>query len=434
MRIFIILIFIFTPIAFSQNLLLEENFNYSVGTFLTDNGWIPFSGTGTNKIIIENGNLEFASYPSSNIGQSVLVDSDGEDVYLSLNSTLSSGIIYFSFLIKVINATTAAAGDYIIALGSNTAGTLAGRLFLKKSGSQFAFGLSKTTGTTTYTNYIYNFNTTYLIVIKYIINTGATNDDVSLFVFENSLPNSEPTNPTIAQPTESSNDPANISVVALRQASTTNIAQIDGIRVSDSWSQAPLPVQLTSFTVGLFDNKVKLNWSTATEVSNFGFEIERNIVGTKLALSEKGWEKIGFIQGHGNSNSPKDYTFVDANPPTGKVQYRLKQIDYDGTFEYSNIVEVNVDIPNALVLEQNYPNPFNPETNISYKIPNESFVTLKIYDILGNEVATLVNEYQKPGTYNAKFRVQNSELSSGVYFYKLQAGDFIQVRKMSLMK
>ncbi|MCX7876835.1 MAG: T9SS type A sorting domain-containing protein [Melioribacteraceae bacterium] len=426
MRIFLLLI-IFSTTIFSQTLLLEENFNYTVGSYLTDNGWVAFSGTNTNKITIENGNLVFSNYPSSNIGQSVLVDNDGEDVYLSLNSSKSSGIVYFSFLMKVINATTAGLGDYFISLGSTNAGTLAGRLFLKKSGSQFAIGISKTTGTTTFTNVVYNFNTTYLIVIKYIINSGPSNDDVNLFIFNESIPNSEPTSPTITQPTESTQDPSNISVVALRQNSTTNVVQIDGIRVSDSWSQAPLPVQLTSFTASLYDNKVKLNWSTATEINNYGFNIERK-------TENDDWNKIAFVNGNGNSNSPKDYTFVDINPPTGKVFYRLKQIDFDGTYEYSNIVEVDIATPQMFVLEQNYPNPFNPETNISYKIPNECYVTLKVYDIIGNEISTLVNEFQKSGSYNYKFSTGQLKLTSGIYFYKLQAGHFSQTKKFIIMK
>jgi len=225
-----------------------------------------------------------------------------------------------------------------------------------------------------------------------------------------------------------------------------------------------LPVELTSFSASVSNGNVLLSWQTATEVNNYGFEIERSIA--QISNLFNNWEKIGFVQGHGNSNSPKDYSFVDANPPSGKLQYRLKQIDTDGSFEYSQVVEVENELPKQFSLEQNYPNPFNPTTTIKYSIPMSSFdyaqddkssvmvsssnhdnadvipnlsrdevhITLKIYDILGREVATLVDEYQKPGTYNYQFSIGSYELSSGIYFYQLQVGDFIQTKKMLIMK
>jgi len=232
------------------------------------------------------------------------------------------------------------------------------------------------------------------------------------------------------------------------------------------WVQgvSPLPVQLTNFTATYENGNVKLNWQTATEINNYGFEILRATDNSKLQMTN--WEKIGFVNGNGNSNSPKNYTFVDSNPPSGKLQYKLKQIDYDGKFEYSNVIDIEVNAPVVFKLEQNYPNPFNPSTTIKYSIPMSSFgyaqddkssvmanssnhdkadvtlrqaqsdihVTLKIYDILGREVATLVNEYQKPGTYNYQLSINNYQLSSGVYFYQLKAGSFIETKKLVIMK
>ncbi|MBX3007828.1 MAG: leucine-rich repeat protein [Melioribacteraceae bacterium] len=200
-----------------------------------------------------------------------------------------------------------------------------------------------------------------------------------------------------------------------------------------------LPVELTSFTASNTNGKVLLNWQTATEVNNYGFEIERC---KKQEARSETWEKIGFVQGHGNSNSPKNYSFTDSNPPSGKVQYRLKQIDYDGQFEYSEIIEATIDSPTNFALEQNYPNPFNPVTTIKYSIPNVgtgfSLSVLKVYDILGNEVATLVNEPQPAGNYEVKFDARNAEhgpsMASGVYLYKLQVGSFVQTKKFVLMK
>jgi hypothetical protein len=204
------------------------------------------------------------------------------------------------------------------------------------------------------------------------------------------------------------------------------------------------PVELTSFTANVIDNSVELNWQTATEVNNYGFEILRSAQSDSYSeeqSDEESWETLGFVQGHGNSNSPKKYSFTDENPPSGKVKYRLKQIDVDGQFEYSDVVEVNTGAPNKFELEQNYPNPFNPTTTIKYSIPSviarsgatrQSLVQLKVYDILGREVKTLVNKEQAPGNYSVKFDA--SQLSSEIYFYRLQSGKFIQTRKMILMK
>jgi len=189
---------------------------------------------------------------------------------------------------------------------------------------------------------------------------------------------------------------------------------------------AGLPVELSSFKGYYYNNRVNLFWRTETEVNNYGFEIKRstdNII----------WETLGFVEGHGNSNSPKEYEFIDLNIGlSDRYYYRLKQIDNDGTFEYSNVVAVNVGIPNQFNLSQNYPNPFNPTTTIKYQIPELSFVTLKIYDVLGNEITNLVNEEKSAGSYEVDFNA--TTLPSGIYFYKLQAGNFVETKKMVLLK
>ena len=191
----------------------------------------------------------------------------------------------------------------------------------------------------------------------------------------------------------------------------------------------PLPVELTSFTASVIKNAVVLNWVTATELNNYGFEVER----ASLSASPlRVWEKIGFVNGNGTATSPNIYSFEDKAITTGKYLYRLKQIDNDGTFEYSSTVEVSFMEPTEYSLEQNYPNPFNPSTKISWQSPVGSWQSLKVFDLLGNEIATLVNEYREAGRYEINFDA--SLLSSGVYIYKLQAGDFLQVRKMTLIK
>ena len=198
-----------------------------------------------------------------------------------------------------------------------------------------------------------------------------------------------------------------------------------------SKSEAALPVELTSFTASVKNTSVNLKWSTATEINNYGFEIERT-VNTSIPLSVTKWEKIGFVSGSGNSNSQKDYSFNDSYPTGGSsFRYRLKQIDNDGTFSYSDGVEVEI-VPNKFELSQNYPNPFNPGTTIRYSMPQQGNVTLKVYDVLGNKVATLVNETQSAGKYEVRFDA--SQLSSGIYFYQLKTDNYYEIKKMTLIK
>ena len=187
-----------------------------------------------------------------------------------------------------------------------------------------------------------------------------------------------------------------------------------------------LPVELSSFTAQLSENKVLLTWSTETETNNLGFEIQRTSDSTN-------WITIGFKEGNGTTTEPQNYLYEDniSEFYNSVLQYRLKQIDYDGSYDYSEVAEVVI---NSLDynLSQNYPNPFNPSTKISWQSPVSAHQTLKVYDVLGNEVATLVNEFRNAGSYEVDFDA--SKLSSGVYFYKLQAGDFVQTKKMLLMK
>jgi photosystem II stability/assembly factor-like uncharacterized protein len=190
------------------------------------------------------------------------------------------------------------------------------------------------------------------------------------------------------------------------------------------------PVELLIFAASANNRDVVLNWSTATETNNSGFEIHKKESGVRSQESE--WEKIGFVPGHGTTTETQNYTFTDNDVRPGKSQYKLKQIDYDGTFEYSQIVEVEIPFINKFSLSQNYPNPFNPSTVISYRLPVIGFVTLKVYDLLGREIATLVNEEKPAGEYEVEF--DGSNLTSGIYFYQLKAGSFIETKKMILIK
>ncbi|MBK7228842.1 MAG: agmatine deiminase family protein [Ignavibacteriales bacterium] len=193
-----------------------------------------------------------------------------------------------------------------------------------------------------------------------------------------------------------------------------------------------VPVELLSFAASSIENTVTLNWSTVTETNNSGFEIQR-LKDSKIEKL-KVWEKIGFIRGNGTTTEPKSYSFVDKDITAGKYQYRLKQIDFNGSFEYSNVISVELDLPTKFTLEQNYPNPFNPSTIISYQLPKAGNVTLKVFDVLGREVAVLVDEEKAAGSYNVEFGVKSLELSSGIYFYQLKVGDYLETKKMLLIK
>ncbi len=191
----------------------------------------------------------------------------------------------------------------------------------------------------------------------------------------------------------------------------------------------PLPIELISFSASLKASSVELKWATATEINNHGFDVERKVQGEKNE-----WLKIGFVEGNGNSNAPKEYSYIDGNVRHGRYLYRLKQIDRDGKFSYSHEVEVAViSAPSVFALSQNYPNPFNPSTTIEFTLQTSGLTSLKIYDAIGREVATLVNEVLEAGVYH-QGTFDASRLASGVYFARLTSTGKVQIKKMVLMK
>ncbi len=193
-----------------------------------------------------------------------------------------------------------------------------------------------------------------------------------------------------------------------------------------SGDNTPLPVELTTFNAQIIENnKIELTWETATEINNYGFEIERK------GLNNSNWSKVGFVEGYGNSNSPKNYSFSDNNLIGNKLIYRLKQIDIDGTFEYSKEIEIDV-TPTKFSLAQNYPNPFNPTTSIKFSLPESTIAKIVVYDVLGKVVKTLVNERLDAGYHIVNFDA--SSLTSGTYFYTIETSKFTKVRKMLLLK
>jgi hypothetical protein len=217
-------------------------------------------------------------------------------------------------------------------------------------------------------------------------------------------------------------------VIAGNTAITKDLSIIKNMTFNGIDGGNPMPVELTGFTSVVNGSNVILIWNTATEINNYGFDIERNI-------DQKGWEKIGFVKGYGNSSTPQKFSFTDAPIGAASIDYRLKQIDYNGQYQYSSAI--NVEFSRALVqpkyqLSQNYPNPFNPTTTISYSLPVDGFVSLKVYNVLGKEVSALVNENKKAGSYVVIF--DGSRLASGVYIGKMNAGSYISSIKMIIIK
>ncbi len=186
-----------------------------------------------------------------------------------------------------------------------------------------------------------------------------------------------------------------------------------------------VPVEITTFAAKVIDNKVSLSWSTATETNNSRFDIER-----KTANSD--WVQIGNVPGNGTTAKVHNYSFVDSKINFDKASYRIKQIDFDGSYSYSKEVEINVSAPIKFELSQNYPNPFNPVTTISYSLPVSSHVRLEVYSITGQRVKLLVDETQTAGVYNRRF--DGSSLASGIYIYRITAGEFVVSKKMQLIK
>lgn len=186
-----------------------------------------------------------------------------------------------------------------------------------------------------------------------------------------------------------------------------------------------VPVELISFSATIIDSKVKLDWFTATETNNSGFAVER-------ATDLSNFEELIFIGGNGTTLERNVYSYLDESVQSGIYHYRLKQIDFDGSFEYLNTVSVDLGMPGGFVLKQNYPNPFNPITNIEFQLPVSGFISLKVFDVLGNQVKTLINEEKKAGFYQIAFDA--SDLPSGVYLYKLSTESFSDIKKMTVLK
>lgn len=419
----------------NAQVLLEENFDYTAGALLSASGWSAHSGIGTNSPAVVTPGLSYTGYLSSAIGNAVLINNlGGEDVNRNFTKQDVNGTsIYASLLINVTDASALKTGDYFFHLGNRSAPetfvAFCARLNAKITAAGVVnFGISNasTAGTQVYSASNYAINTTYLIIMKYTINqTG--NDQLDLWVKSSGVPSDEAAagTPDASQTTLTGQDTVN--AVGLRQGSGTNSVAVvvDGIRVSTLWSDISVPVELTSFSANNVNGNVELLWKTSTEKNNNGFEVER-----KSANSE--FVKIGFVKGNGTTTNLTSYSFTDKNV-NANYSYRLKQIDFDGTFTYSNIVNVSAgQLPTTFALGQNFPNPFNPSTTISYSLPQAGVVTLAIFNTLGQKVKEVVNSFQEAGNYTVSLNA--SDLSSGNYIYNVSVNGQSVSKKMLLIK
>lgn len=215
---------------------------------------------------------------------------------------------------------------------------------------------------------------------------------------------------------------------------------VNAIKVTVS-TENPLPVELVNFTGKVIDNEVHLSWTTATELNNYGFKVERNISAEEVEsgnvtilnnVKNEKWDVVGFVKGSGDANKPNSYAFTDKNVEKENYIYRLKQIDIDGAFKYSNSVKINLTARPDFKLEQNYPNPFNPSTKLSFSLDKDAFASLIVYNILGEKVKTIVEQNLEKGVYS--FILNAGNLASGTYIYTLKAGERTVSRKMNLIK
>lgn len=273
------------------------------------------------------------------------------------------------------------------------------------------------------------FSSSASFTVSYISHNGNKNTRISVYVKNSSINGGDSVLVTSLTPGSSSWKTTDVQFPQAYQNTVNNRIYLvinkigngnDKVYIDDVNSNFPMPVEMESFTSSVNGNNVKLNWKTVSETNNKGFEVQRN--------SNNGWITLGFV----NANTSRVYSYSDNNVQTGTYQYRLKQIDFNGNFEYHTLnTTVNIGAPSKYSLSQNYPNPFNPSTKISYQIAKDELVTLKIYDNTGREVTTLVNGIQTAGYHTVEFK---SNLSSGTYFFKIAAGSFTDTKKMTVIK
>jgi hypothetical protein len=402
-----------------------ENFNYGTSADTLTN---PTKGganwkrhSGTTPIVYNNTSLSYTGYNSSGIaGSAGFTNGLSEDANRPTIS-YNSGSVYASFLLS-ISSGGGTTGDYffhfIDSAGLTVTSNFRARVFIKDGSlaNTFKVGVNKGTTAATVASFStadYPINTPILVVLKYKFDLTATlNDSVFAYIFTSGIPTTEPVTPTlIATDITAISDLIAIKAVAIRQGSTgTHAGTIDGIRVSNLWANGPLPVEFSGFKGTIQNNTVNLDWNTSSEINNKGFEVERSFNGNEF-------ESIGFVKGAGNSNKLLSYQFNVENASFPITYYRLKQIDFDGKFDYSSIISISSD-ENKIEIT---PNPFVETVNIQ-ALNQDQFVSAEIIDITGKVKASLSGK--------GNLTMDTKDLSQGIYFIRINNSEKVIVKRI----
>jgi hypothetical protein len=407
--------------SFAQ--LFVENFNYPVGDSLTGHGWTRHSGT-SGTILVGAPGLEFPNYVVTG-GNNALLYQNGEDINKTFDS-LTSGSVYTSMLVKITAAVPAAPG-YFFHYGRNPFNTFdfRARTWVKASGAGYRIGISPSgNADTVFTTETFALDSTYLIVVKYMV-VDAASDSISLWVFKPGDNLTTEITPTIGPISMAAADISPGSI-AFRQFNADQRIVVDNIQVSTSWMLNVVPVEFTSFSAAAQNGRVDLAWETASETNNKGFEIQRSIDSENFSV-------VGYVDGKGTTTKTSNYAYSDKFDVSGKVYYKLRQIDFDGTSTFSNVIEVESNLITGFEMFQNYPNPFNPSTTIKFTVAESGMASLKVFNVTGEQVANLFNQTVEKGTvYTVNFDA--SKLNSGVYFAQLSQGSNVKNIKLILNK
>src|ERR1035437_784386 len=457
----VLAIICFSNLTFSQLLFSEDFTGLTVGTLIGQSSWTQAGGSDFLSVATTTP-LTYTGYNGGGGAYATMPVWTGTSRVIKLFSptgvVATGNVYYFSFLLNLTQtfATTGTTANYCLSLGdaAGTSSNLSPKLYARTDvgGTGFNIGICKQSTTITNITWgatVLNLNQTYLVIEEYKFNTLGAGHDDEVYLWVNPSLSSVPVttsaecqNNGITNILDVDFDNYNAvaggigSVIWNSRGAGNPVGAFDGVRLAYGTSDAVawanlaagsiVPVELTSFTASVSKGAVNLSWNTATEVNNMGFNVERS-------ANKTDWTKIAFIQGNQTSTKPIAYSYVDKSvSQSGNYYYRLKQADNDGTSKYSSIVEAGVNSPSVLSLNQNYPNPFNPSTIISYSLPMASNVKLIVYNSIGQPVSVLENGFKNAGSYNVSFNA--SELSSGIYFCKIEAGQFSQIRKMMLLK
>ncbi|MCU0443084.1 MAG: T9SS type A sorting domain-containing protein [Bacteroidia bacterium] len=411
-RIFYTLVLVTVLFGVKGQVLLEDNFTGTAGTAATANGWTQIGTTATNPINLTTGGLSFTGYPGSGIGNAVGLTTSGQDIYKDATSTITSGSAFAGFIANI--SATQATGDYFFAVLPNTStSTFSCRVFARSSVTPgfFNVAINKSNEAATYSTTDFAIGVTHLFYVEYVFRGGSNDDSVYLYVIPNgsSVPTTKPSTPTAAGFNSAQPDLTNIGRLALRQGSAANAAtvQVDGIRMGALWDNGALPVQWRSFTASQTPTGNQLRWSTATEVNNNQFEVQRSNNG-------RTFETIGVVKGKGNSQKVTNYTFTDEVVTKGTVFYRLKQIDFDGKFEYSKTVSITVATPTSGI-SQLSPNPFSNEMNVTIKAASSGTASVVVMDMVGKVHHSFTSEVSS-GAQTIRF--ETADMPDGIYFVR----------------